>query len=103
MSLADGRGLAEGRAPNRLVPEVSPYSLTALQAAARTVSAVMPPTPQYRWPLLEAGFARQPGDGTQVWLKHENHTPVGAFKLRGGLVYLDRLMRAAVHWDNPGR
>ena len=93
MSLADGRGLAEGRAPNRLVPEVSPYSLTALQAAARTVYAVMPPTPQYRWPLLEAGFARQPGDGTQVWLKHENHTPVGAFKLRGGLVYLDRLLR----------
>jgi threonine dehydratase len=70
-----------------------PYTLPTLQAAARTVHAVLPPTPQYRWPLLEAGFAARPGDGTQVWLKHENHTPVGAFKVRGGLVYLDRLMR----------
>jgi threonine dehydratase len=45
----------------------------------------MPPTPQYRWPLVceEAG--------TEVWLKHENHTPIGAFKLRGGLVYFSRL------------
>jgi len=68
------------------------WSLPALQAAARTVHAVMPPTPQYRWPLLEAAFAAAPGDGTALWLKHENHTPVGAFKLRGGLVYLDRLM-----------
>ena len=70
-----------------------PYSLPTLQAAARTVHALMPPTPQYRWPLLEAGFARQPGDGTQVWVKHENHTPVGAFKVRGGLVYFDRLLQ----------
>ena len=69
-----------------------PYSLEALQAAARTVHAVMPPTPQYRWPLLEAAFAVRAGDATQVWLKHENHTPVGAFKIRGGLVYFDRLM-----------
>ncbi|MES2717737.1 MAG: threonine dehydratase [Pseudomonadota bacterium] len=70
-----------------------PYTLPTLQAAARTVHAVMPPTPQYRWPLLEAGFAGRSGDGTQVWIKHENHTPVGAFKLRGGLVYVDRLLR----------
>ena len=69
-----------------------PYTLPTLQAAARTVHAVMPPTPQYRWPLLEAAFAAAPGDGTQIWLKHENHTPVGAFKIRGGLVYFDRLM-----------
>ena len=69
-----------------------PYTLKTLQAAARTVHAVMAPTPQYRWPLLEAAFAATPGDGSQVWLKHENHTPVGAFKIRGGLVYFDRLM-----------
>ena len=69
-----------------------PYSLPALQAAARTVHAVMPPTPQYRWPLLEAAFATRPDDGTQVWVKHENHTPVGAFKVRGGLVFFDRLL-----------
>lgn len=68
-------------------------SLDALRTAAQTVHAVLPPTPQYRWPLLEAAFAGAPGDGTQVWLKHENHTPVGAFKVRGGLVYLDRLLR----------
>ena len=69
-----------------------PYTLPTLQAAARTVHAVMPPTPQYRWPLLEVAFAAAPDDGTQMWLKHENHTPVGAFKIRGGLVYFDRLM-----------
>nr|WP_245213454.1 threonine dehydratase [Rhizobacter sp. AJA081-3] len=47
----------------------------------------MPPTPQQRWPLLDAR------SGAQVWVKHENHTPVGAFKVRGGLVYLDALRR----------
>ena len=67
-------------------------TLSDLQAAAQTVRAVVPPTPQYRWPLLEAGFAARPGDGTELWLKHENHTPVGAFKLRGGLVYFERLL-----------
>ena len=47
----------------------------------------MPPTPQYAWPLLKART------GVEVWVKHENHTPIGAFKVRGGLVYLDRLKR----------
>ena len=70
-------------------------TLASLRAAARSVHAVMPPTPQYRWPLLEAAFAASPGDGTALWLKHENHTPVGAFKIRGGLVYFDRLMAGA--------
>lgn len=69
-----------------------PLTLPTLQAAAHTVHAVMPATPQYRWPLLEAAFAARPDDGTELWLKHENHTPVGAFKIRGGLVYFDRLM-----------
>ena len=54
-------------------------SLAALDAAARNVYAVMPPTPQYAWPLL----ARRAG--REVWVKHENHTPTGAFKVRGGL------------------
>lgn len=75
-----------------------PFSLNTLQAAARTVHAVMPPTPQYRWPLLEAAFAKGADDGTQLWVKHENHTPVGAFKLRGGLVFFDRLLR---HGQRP--
>jgi threonine dehydratase len=55
------------------------------------VHAVLPPTPQFRWPLLEAALAQRPGDGTQLWVKHENHGPVGAFKLRGGLVYLQAM------------
>ena len=58
---------------------------TALDDAARIVYAAMPPTPQYVWPLLAEAL------GTEVWLKHENHTPVGAFKLRGGLTYFDAL------------
>ena len=59
----------------------------SLQAALRIVHNAMPPTPQQRWPLLEQRL------GCTVWVKHENHTPVGAFKLRGGLVYFDALRR----------
>jgi threonine dehydratase len=61
----------------------------AIEDAARIVHAAMPPTPQYAWPQLAQVL------GTEVWVKHENHTPVGAFKLRGGLVYFDGLRRAA--------
>jgi len=53
--------------------------------ATEVVGRWVPPTPQYVWPLL----ARQVG--TQVWVKHENHTPTGAFKVRGGLVYAERM------------
>ncbi|MGE0258689.1 MAG: threonine dehydratase [Alphaproteobacteria bacterium] len=63
-------------------------SLERLEAAAAIVHAVVPPTPQYCWPLLSRRI------GAELWVKHENHTPVGAFKLRGGLVYLDALRRA---------
>src|SRR5215813_5436862 len=62
--------------------------LATLEAAAAIVRAVVPATPQYRWPLLSARV------GADVWVKHENHTPVGAFKVRGGVVYLDDLRRA---------
>ena len=68
------------------------YTLAALRQAAAIVHAVMPATPQYRWPLLELPFAARPDDGTELWVKHENHTPVGAFKIRGGLVYFERWM-----------
>jgi threonine dehydratase len=71
---------------------VQALDLGNLVDAARCVHAVMPPTPQYRWPLLEALIAPRPDDGTQLWVKHENHTPVGAFKIRGGLVYFQRLL-----------
>jgi len=60
-------------------------TLDAIEAAARNVYAAMPPTPQYVWPLLAEAL------GTEAWLKHENHTPVGAFKIRGGLTYFEQL------------
>src|SRR5262245_33557776 len=66
------------------------FSLADLEAAAALVRAVVPETPQYAWPLL-AGRT-----GAQVWVKHENHTPIGAFKLRGGLVYMDWLARSGL-------
>ena len=69
-------------------------SLDALRHAARCVHAVLPPTPQYRWPLLEAAFGTRERGG-ELWVKHENHTPVGAFKIRGGLWYFDRLIACA--------
>jgi threonine dehydratase len=60
-----------------------------LIAAAQIVGAAIAPTAQIRWPLLGART------GAEVWVKHENHSPVGAFKLRGGIVYIDGLARAA--------
>lgn len=58
-----------------------------IEAARRTVYAAMPPTPQYAWPLLAGRL------GCTVWAKHENHTPAGAFKVRGGLTYFETLAR----------
>ncbi|WP_374447345.1 threonine dehydratase [Stella sp.] len=61
--------------------------LDALSRAAATVHAVFGPTPQIHWPLLSARA------GAEVWVKHENHTPVGAFKVRGGIVHMANLRR----------
>lgn len=63
------------------------FTLDELRRARAVVGEAMPPTPQYAWPLLAERA------GAEVWVKHENHTPTGAFKVRGGLVYLDRLAR----------
>jgi threonine dehydratase len=63
------------------------FSRAELDEASALVHRTLPPTPTHRWPLLCAEF------GAQVWVKHENHHPVGAFKVRGGLVYVDRLLR----------
>ncbi len=60
-------------------------TLSEIEAAASVVYQEFPPTPQYRWALLSERL------GTDCWVKHENHTPVGAFKIRGGLTYFDRL------------
>ena len=62
-------------------------SLDSLEQATRLVHEVMPPTPQFCWPRLSQRM------GAEVWVKHENHTPVGAFKIRGGLVYFEELKR----------
>ena len=62
-------------------------TLADIESAAALVRQVMPPTPQFAWPLLAQRL------GTEVWVKHENHTPTGAFKVRGGLVYMDGLAR----------
>ncbi len=63
-------------------------TVSDLEAAASIVYGSMVPTPQQRWPLLDQRC------GAEVWVKHENHTPVGAFKVRGGLVYMDDLFRS---------
>ena len=70
-----------------------PFTAAELDQATEIVRRFMPPTPQYRWPLLEAEVP----EAAEVWVKHENHTPTGAFKVRGGLVYMDRLQAERPH------
>ncbi len=67
------------------------FSLHELEEALALVHENFRGTPQYAWPLL----AKR--SGAEVWVKHENHTPIGAFKLRGGLVYAERLRRERPH------
>ncbi|MCB1277587.1 MAG: threonine dehydratase [Prosthecobacter sp.] len=62
-------------------------TLSEIEAAKALIRPHIRETPTYRWPLLENGL------GLELWMKHENHTPVGAFKIRGGLVYMDELKR----------
>ena len=66
-------------------------SLADLAAATAVVRRHFPATPQFAWPLLAQEV------GATVWVKHENQTPTGAFKVRGGLVYTDRLTRERPH------
>ncbi|MBI3417192.1 MAG: threonine dehydratase [Verrucomicrobia bacterium] len=70
---------------------VSGHSLAELEAAAELVHRTLPLTPQFHWPLLSQRA------GCEVWVKHENHTPLGAFKVRGGLVYMDWLRQEHPH------
>ena len=67
------------------------FSLPELHAAQALIHQSFPGTPQYDWPLLAERV------GAEVWVKHENHTPTGAFKVRGGLVYAERLARERGH------
>lgn len=58
-----------------------------IEQAAGHVYQVMPATAQYAWPLLAERL------GCSVWVKHENHTPTGAFKVRGGITFMHWLKR----------
>ena len=62
-------------------------TILEVQEAAALVHRFVPPTPQYQWPILSQQA------GCSLWIKHENHTPTGSFKMRGGLVYMDWLRR----------
>ncbi|MGZ5927098.1 MAG: pyridoxal-phosphate dependent enzyme, partial [Rhizomicrobium sp.] len=74
-------------APEPASGEAPLFTREEMEQARRQVHAVFHGTPQYRWPLLAERI------GTEVWVKHENHTPTGAFKVRGGLIHLERLAR----------
>jgi len=76
-----------GSGAGACLPEPPMFTLTDLERATALVRAVVPPTAFYAWPLLAHRT------GARVWIKHENHTPIGAFKVRGGIVYLDALKR----------
>src|SRR3981189_2551555 len=67
------------------------FDLQQLERAHAVVGAAMPPTPAHAWPLLSERL------GATAIVKHENHTPTGAFKVRGGFVYVDRLKRERPH------
>jgi threonine dehydratase len=62
-------------------------TIDEVRAAGESVYRLMPPTPQYRWPLLCERL------GTEVWVKHENHTPIAAFKARTAIVYAEKLWK----------
>jgi threonine dehydratase len=64
------------------------FTIADLESAAALVYRHMPATAQYAWPLLAKRV------GCEVWVKHENHTPTGAFKARGGFVYMDALSKS---------
>lgn len=70
-------------------------TINEIEAAAKIVGAAMPATPHYCWPLLCERL------GSEVWVKHENHTSVGAFKVRGGLVYFADLAAGNNTGDKP--
>lgn len=74
--------------PSETRPLDSLPTLEQLKDAQRVIHRSFGATPQYQWPLLNAAV------GGTCWVKHENHTPVGAFKVRGGLVFMDRLERS---------
>ena len=94
--VAPGRQQNHGRGSGRAGEKAGHmlFKLDQVREAQALIYRHMPPTPQFAWPLLADRL------GTEIWVKHENHTPTGAFKVRGGLVYLDELTRTEP--DCPG-
>jgi threonine dehydratase len=84
----DGRGPIGCRQPMQQDQPMPLFSLDELIDATALVRTLVPPTPAYGWPLLRRRT------GVEVIVKHENHTPTGAFKARGGPVYVDALRRS---------
>lgn len=82
------------RTAHWVTERMTDFTLSSLRAAADMVHAQVPPTPQYAWPLLGQRA------GCDIWVKHENHTPTGAFKVRGAITYVDWLRRT--HPDVQG-
>jgi threonine dehydratase len=79
---------------NAVTPIATHFALPdreAIEAAAEELRKVVPPTPQYLWPQVVEAF------GANVWIKHENHTPIGAFKARSTALYFNRLMQRVPH------
>ena len=72
-----------GAHPSGMPPLVT---LSEIESIAQGIDVVVPPTPQYTWPLLNARA------GCELWVKHENHTAIGSFKIRGALNYINRLV-----------
>ena len=73
--------------------------LAQIQEAQSIVYRHMPPTPQYTWPLVNRRLSSGAPASVEAWIKHENHTPVGAFKLRGALVYTEWLKQTDRHLE----
>lgn len=67
------------------------FDLDSLRQAASLIYQSVPPTPQHQWPLLAQRL------GCDIWVKHENHTPAGAFKVRGGVLYVSEMLKREPH------
>jgi threonine dehydratase len=72
--------------PETFAPPALP-DRAAIESAAQFIATLVPPTPQYIWPQVAAAF------GAEVWFKHENHTPIGAFKARSAAMYFQKLLQ----------
>jgi threonine dehydratase len=82
----DGRGLEVAVAGIKPLPMQGLPSLEEIESIAPAIDALVPPTPQFSWPLLNARA------GCELWVKHENHTAIGSFKIRGAVNYMSRLV-----------